>query len=344
MNSLNEPGKASMIEVSIIIPFQRESDYLIESLQWIGKLENRQFEVILLPDQPIDPGFLAAHVPTSVAYAEVVTGPVSPAIKRDLGAQQAQGAVLAFIDDDAYPQPDWLDQALPHFEDPRVCGVGGPQVTPANDNFWQKVSGATFLSPLNGSAVMRYYPYKEVVEVDDWPSVNLLVRKSDFVTVGGFDNAFWPGEDTKLCAELVGLGKKILYEGRAVVFHHRRSGFRRHMRQIGNYGEHRGYFVKILPQTSLRLSYMLPSGFFMFVLFGWLSCFAPPPGPQLYFFGWVLYGLAILIHLIGVWQKAGSLVISLATTPYLLGTHFVYGYRFLKGLLSGRDFTSKLGR
>ena len=37
----------------------------------------------------------------------------------------ARGEIVAFIDDDALPEFDWLQQALPAFADHDVGGVGG---------------------------------------------------------------------------------------------------------------------------------------------------------------------------------------------------------------------------
>jgi hypothetical protein len=50
----------------------------------------------------------------------------------------ARGEILAFLDDDAYPADGWLEAAMARFEDPTVCAVGGPGVTP------QVRAGATF--------------------------------------------------------------------------------------------------------------------------------------------------------------------------------------------------------
>ena len=103
------------------------------------------FEVILLPDEEVGSpnlGFAIDIIPT---------GPISPAQKRDIGAKKAGGLYLAFIDDDAYPQSDWLDVAnqilISHSD---VGAIGGPGITPKNDPFWARVSGAFFLSVTSG--------------------------------------------------------------------------------------------------------------------------------------------------------------------------------------------------
>jgi glucosyl-dolichyl phosphate glucuronosyltransferase len=44
---------------------------------------------------------------------------------RMTGADAARAPVLVFLDDDAIPDPDWLDRLLRPYEDPRVIGTGG---------------------------------------------------------------------------------------------------------------------------------------------------------------------------------------------------------------------------
>jgi len=327
---------------SIIIPFQRVTTYLQETLDRIGLLETQSFEVILLPDIAISEEEVGAR---SYPCQIIATGRVSPAVKRDTGAKASSGELLAFIDDDAYPAADWLEKALPHFQDEGIAAVAGPQITPPTDGFWQQVSGATFLSPLNGKAVCRYWPCNKRFFVEDWPSVNLIVRKDYFQAVDGFDNNYWPGEDTKLCLDLVEkLKKKIIYEPGARVYHHRRPGFLKHMKQVGNYGLHRGFFAKRFPRTSLKVSYFLPTCFFLFVCLGWSVLLVGGAAAGLFFVFWISYLLALALSTFTIYNKLGDFKIALATAPYLVGTHFWYGWRFLKGFVFTRNLRSKLGR
>ncbi len=331
-----------MPKISIIIPFQQVTPYLHETLDYIAKLKEKDFEVILLPDSEFQIKILKTY---SYPIKIISTGPVSPAIKRDKGAEKSEGTFLAFIDDDAYPASDWLTKALPHFETDSVSAVGGPQMTPSSDTFSQKVSGAMFLSFLNGSAVYRYWPGQKSTLIDDWPSVNLIIRKNDFLVIGGFDNTYWPGEDTKLCLDITQkLGKKIIYEPRAKVFHHRRPGFFRHLKQTGNYGLHRGFFAKKFPENSRKLSYFIPSCFFIFCTLGWIALFSGILLKSTYISLWSLYITSLLLSTIGIYLKIKDISISAATIPYLTGTHFWYGFQFLKGFLFTNDLKSKLGR
>lgn len=323
-----------MLKVSIVIPVKEVNDYIRESVPRILELDYKDYEILIFPDAKGNEEFEKTRI--------IPTGHVGPAEKRDLAVKYAEGEILAFLDDDAYPEKDWLEKAVRHFENPDVVAVGGPAVTPPHDSFWQKVSGAVFLSRLSGGSPERYWPAGKIKEVDDWPSVNLLVRKSDFEAVGGFDSAYWPGEDTKLCLDLVEkIGKKIIYDPDVRVYHHRRPGLKRHLRQVGSYGLHRGFFAKKYPRTSLKLNYFLPSFFFGFVLFGWICLFLPYPAKLAYPLAWIVYSAALLFSFCDIISKERNVMVALATLPYIFLTHVWYGFRFLKGLAT-KDLKSKL--
>ncbi len=44
---------------------------------------------------------------------------------RNTGVRHAQGDVVAFLDDDAHAEPDWLERLLSAYARPEVVGVGG---------------------------------------------------------------------------------------------------------------------------------------------------------------------------------------------------------------------------
>ncbi len=311
--------------VSILIAFSRPGPYLEQCLEKLGQLDYPDFEVILLPDREMKrpPG------PVRV----IPTGPVGPPRKRDIGAAQATGEIFAFIDDDAYPQEDWLKAAVPHFGDPSVAAVGGPASTAPEDGPLQQAGGRVLTSWMVGGVhIYRHIP-KMLREVDDYPTCNLLVRGSAFERVGGFDTPYWPGEDTVLCEKLT-RGKKgrIIYDPDVQVFHHRRPLFLKHWRQIGNYGLHRGYFVKRFPATSRRINYFLPSLWTLFLLLGWIPLILIPGGIGFY----LIPAAAYLFCALATGLRSGNCRGAALVTAGIVTTHLVYGLNFLRGLASRR--------
>jgi hypothetical protein len=315
---------------SIIIPVKAYNAYCEESLGRCRRLYPRQ-EILFSPDEPTRLPFRGIKV--------LPSGPVGPSRKRDLCASAAKGKFLAFLDDDAFPEAGWLEAAYEAFRDPEVAAVGGPAVTPPGDDRSRWASGLVYASVLAGGTYAYRYLPKARREVDDYPTCNLLVRKSVFLTAGGFDVGYWPGEDTILCLKIVHeLKKKIAYDPRVLVYHHRRGMFQGHLRQVRSYALHRGYFVKHFPQTSLRPSYFLPSLWLAGVALGWL--------PSLIWKGWALgwicalaaYGLAALVEGFRLQRQAPEamrgLGLGLLVAAGIGVTHLSYGWNFLKGLLA----------
>lgn len=308
--------------VSIVIAFPAPTAYLEECLKAISRQTWSNYEVILLPDEPSEqtwPGYVRVFP----------TGRCRPAEKRNVGIKHAKGEIVAFIDDDVVPVEDWLKRAVVHFSAPDVVAVGGPGSTPGDDPFMAILSGDVFANPLvSGQHRRRYVPVR-VCEVDDFPSCNLFVRTEVLAQLGGFRTDFWPGEDTYICLEIVKrLKKKIVYDPRVEVLHHRRKLFLPHLRQVGRYALHRGYFARHFPETSRKLSYALPSLFVLGLVFGGIVSAVCPFCRYVYLGALLLYGVLTLVSC----ARANPVSWGL-TWLGVISTHVWYGVRFLSGLL-----------
>ena len=181
----------------------------------------------------------------------------------------------------------------------------------------------------SGKYTYRYIPGK-AKEDDDIPSVNLIVKREVFEQIGGYDSNYYPGEDTKLCMDIVNTGKKLIYDPNVLVYHHRRALFKGHLKQITNYAKHRGFFAKKLPQTSLRFTYFLPTLFDIGLFGGLIVC---PLIPVL----WYIYTTVLTIYLILCavsLRKCNSIKLFILSLLGIISTHVSYGIFFVKGLLS----------
>lgn len=320
---------------SIIIPVKEINDYVRETIPAIQRLDRSDWEALIVTNEPQN-----SEWSWDGRVRLLSSGRVGPAEKRDQGAREAAGEYLVFLDDDSYPEPDLLSVAVAKFENGHVA-LGGPAVTPATDTFLQKVSGAVFSSKLTGGSPERYRPVGSERLVDDWPSVNLMVRRDVFLSVGGFDSPYWPGEDTFLCLKLKRAGHHVLYVPRMIVWHHRREGLGRHMRQVGAYGLHRGYFARHLPETSRRPQYFLPSAVFLLLLFLPTAAILPSPLRELVLAAGAIYGLGVLAGAVDLVRNNGF-SIAVAAIPYVIATHLAYGYSFIRGITKRTQLVSRL--
>jgi GT2 family glycosyltransferase len=320
---------------TIIVPVKSINDYVRESVPHIQRLAEQRWELIIIPNNE-EPNEWADDSRISL----IPSGRVSPANKRDIGAAHAKGKYLVFLDDDSYPNQDFLKVARKHLQSEQVFALGGPAITPPNSTYFQRVSGAMFLSKYLGGSPERYLPVGETTLVDDWPSVNLIVEKNTFQMVGGFNSKYWPGEDTFFCNELAKRNINILYVPDLKVWHHRRGSLLKHLKQIGAYGLHRGFFAKKFRGNSLKLTYFMPSLlviylvsclfviFFMIEAFFFLNYFV------------ILYILVLVRGFVDVANKE-NIAVAIAAIVYAVCSHLTYGICFIVGLTK-KDIQSTL--
>jgi GT2 family glycosyltransferase len=298
---------------SIIIPVRKSNPYLEETLSNLKKQSFKSFEVLVITDK--------------------VSGSANPSEKRNLGAKKAKGQYLAFLDDDSYPIKNYFKNAYKIIKrHPDFSGICGPCLTPPKDDCFKQASGLVWSSWLgSGGAGLYRNNIQPARFVDDYPSVNLIIKKKDFEAAGGFNTSYWPGEDTVLCLTLTKkLNKKIYYHPSIIVYHHRRSVIIPHLQQITRYAIQRGFFVKKFPETSLKLGYFIPSIFSLYLLVFLINKFFIHQfllDIPLYLYLSIL-SFTFIKYLFGK-QKFITSLLATITIPF---THIYYGILFLHGL------------
>lgn len=318
--------------VSVIIPTLAITRYLTdENLPAFSKVKEKHFEVLVLPNasSPQDKTLLANYPWLRIIPTNSVT---RPALKRNIGVQKAKGEIVAFIDDDAYPSVTWLSRSIQLMEKKKVAVVCGPGILPSKSTFWEKVFDEVLKTWVgSGGLSFRFVKEKERY-LDDYPSMNLLVRKELFVKVGGFGKDYWPGEDSKLCEQIVyGENEKILYSPDIYIYHHRRTALLPYLKQHGQYGFHRGAFFAHGDKNSTRPFYFVPTFFLLYLL----------SLPALVFVSLIsliplsLYLLLMLFTSISGYRNTKSIRIGLASGLVLLLMHIWYGFHFIRGLVTG---------
>ncbi len=298
---------------SIIIPIRKENSYLQETIIALKKQTIKNFEILVITDK--------------------VSGSANPSEKRNLGAKKAKGDYLVFFDDDSFPSKNYFKQAQKLVtKHPNYASFCGPCLTPPKDNLYQQSSGLVWSSFLgSGGAGVYRNSIKPSRFVEDYPSVNLIVKKTDFFKAGSFDNQYWPGEDTVLCLNLTKkFNLKIYYHPSLVVFHHRRSVIMPHLQQITRYAIQRGFFAKKFPETSFKIGYLLPSFFVFYLLLLILNILIF--NNILLYIPLYIYLSILLITLVIFLIKKNKLLPSLLATLTIPITHIYYGILFLYGL------------
>jgi GT2 family glycosyltransferase len=242
-----------MPAVSVIVPCRTRGPFLDECLAALERQTFRDFDVYIVAEEPL-------ALPGANVHALLV-GPVLPNRKRETAARASDAPLVAFLDDDAAPAPDWLANAVRHFADPAVAGAGGPGVTPPDDGPRERASGAVFASHLVTATARHRYVAERQRDVDMLPTCNLLLRRAIFLRDAEESARFWPGEDIIACRLARRDGRRIVYDPAALVYHHRRALFAGHLRQVASYARFRGADVRRNGIAPGETAFLVPAAF-----------------------------------------------------------------------------------
>ncbi len=158
----------------------------------------------------------------TVRYEVCPSGRGATATARNMSYAMTAGDVLAFVDDDAFAEPDWLARLLPFFEDPSVGGVGGRQI---RDQPGELEEGIDAIGRLEDDGTLTGNFAADPgrpMEVDHLLGANMSFRRAALDRIGGIRDGYGGTcirEETDLCLQVAHEGYRLIYTPDAVVEH-----------------------------------------------------------------------------------------------------------------------------
>jgi O-antigen biosynthesis protein len=213
--------------VSVVVCSYNGARTIRECLEGLRRLEYRNYEVIVVNDGSTD---ATPDIAREYDVLLINTDQNGLSHARNVGWRAATGDLVAYIDDDAYPDPHWLDYLVAWFERTDHVGIGGPNIPPATDGF---IADCVAHSPGGPVHVLLTDEIAEHI-----PGCNMAFRKSALAAIGGFDPQFHAaGDDVDVCWRLQARGWTLGFCPPAVVWHHRRNSVSAYWRQQKGYGK-----------------------------------------------------------------------------------------------------------
>lgn len=211
------------MKISIVINTLNRLFSLPNTLEAITKLRYHNFEVIVVNGPSTDGtgSYLEQFWSNKIKIAQCPVANL--AVSRNIGIAHCAGDVVAFIDDDGLPEPDWLDQLVVGYQNPSVAGVGG---------FVRDHTGYTFQvkyirSSRDGQSEIHLdqTPFIDGCTPYEEHFVGLIGVNSSFLLtalreVGGFDEEYsYFLDETDVVVRLIDAGHQILQIPQAEVHH-----------------------------------------------------------------------------------------------------------------------------
>jgi glycosyltransferase involved in cell wall biosynthesis len=226
------PESMELPPISIVVCTQNRTRQLSECLQALLGLDYPQFEILVVDNAPDDEqtAKLTAELPVRYVREE------RPGLDwaRNRGITEAQYPIIAFTDDDAIPDRNWLRAIARAFQDARVMAVTGSVLpkcldAPAQNLFEFGYGG------MNHGFIKRTVRRSAISRIQLlWASAfgvgaNMAFRKIVFENNGNFDTALDVGTpsagggDLEMFHRLVAAGHVLVYEPDALVWHSHRA-------------------------------------------------------------------------------------------------------------------------
>ena len=326
--------------ISIIITSYQYSKIFEKCIMEYLKLDKKKFEIILITESKDKKFFdLVNYLKDYIDIKIIQTLEKKPGVKRHLASIKSKYEYLYFIDDDAFPSNESFKLAIKILTQDKIDVFGGPSRLPIDSTFFEKaVHLSNSLIILSGNYLLFNKSNDQIV--NELPSVNFFIKKETYNKTKGFNNGYWPGEDTYLCNEILIKNYNIHYFGKLYVYHYSRSNIKKFIRQIFNYSKTRGHFFKLGLKNSKNIKFFLPSIFCLYLIIISLN--------QLNNFSskyiclpLVLYFIILIFNFI----KLNNFSVLLRISGLILNfiTHVVYGIGFIYGIKI-KKYNTDLGR
>ncbi len=214
----------SSLRFSVVINTDNRAQSLALTLEALAHLDHRCFEVIVVrgPTPDATDEVLAPHA-GRIKVARCPERNLS--MSRNIGIAMAAGDVVAFIDDDAYPDPAWLNRLEEAYDDPETVGVGGPVWDWSGARLqvlhsWANRLGDVWVDVDYGPDQSDLFSRPGTTTFCYPIGTNASFRRDRLVEIGGFDEQFEYGwDEVDLCHRFIEAGWVVRVIEDGYVYH-----------------------------------------------------------------------------------------------------------------------------
>jgi O-antigen biosynthesis protein len=243
-------GDVAWPRISVVVCSHNGARTIGDCLDGIARLDYPDYETIVVDDGSTDD---TANIVQPFGLRLIRTEHRGLSSARNAGLEAASGEIVAYLDDDARPDPHWLRYLAATFMTTRHVGVGGPNVPPEGSSILDAC-----MAEAPGGPIHVLFSDREAEHI---PGCNMAFRKKALEDVGGFDPQFWTaGDDVDMCWRLRDREDTLGFSPAAMVWHRRRPSVSSYLRQQRGYGAAEALLERKWPERYNRGGHLRWSG------------------------------------------------------------------------------------
>jgi len=244
------PPSAAWPRISVVVCSYNGARTIRECCEGLARLDYPDYEVIIIDDGSSD---TTAAIAREYFVRVITTENNGLSNARNMGMHMATGEIVAYLDDDAIPDPHWLKYLAITLTTTEYAGAGGPNIAPPGDGLV-----AECIDNAPGNPVHVLISDREAEHI---PGCNMAFRKAALEAIGGFDATLRvAGDDVDVCWRMREHGYTIGYCPAAMVWHHRRETVRAYWKQQRGYGKAEALLERKWPQKYNKIGHVPWSG------------------------------------------------------------------------------------
>ncbi len=244
----------SSLTISVVINTYNRADSLRKTLDSFRRQTYHPFEIVVVNGPSTDK--TRDVLENYASLVKIYDCPVTNiSVSRNIGISHAAGEIVAFIDDDAIPYSNWLQNLADQYINDDIGGVGG---------FVWDLSGVSYQSryiACNRFGDARYFDTYDPSDFFSFPNamwypslvgVNSSFRKSALIDIGGFNEVYaYYLDETDVCLRIIDRGYKIVFAQNAKVHHKTVASSNR---------DTRGRIMNFYPAVTSKTNFVMTHG------------------------------------------------------------------------------------
>ena len=229
INNINDINDIFLFDVSIIIPVYNNFNYTYNCIKSILEAEfSINYEIIVIDDMSTDETKLLKdkyfkNFSNIIVYYNKKRE--NFIINCNQAVKFSKGKYILFLNNDTKVHKQWLTYLVKLIDSDEKIGMVGSKLIYPNGTL-QEAGGIVWRNGecsnygRNKNADLSEYNY--VKEVDYISGASIIIRKSIWKKIGGFDKRFIPAyyEDTDFAFKLRKNGYKVMYQPKSIVEHY----------------------------------------------------------------------------------------------------------------------------